>query len=182
MHRLQHPDRGRIDYLLCATAGELGGGRKSLAKTYGVSETALFRHRKNHIPASFAQAIKVGPFKNEEKLRKLTADTGISVLERFNGLYAGHHQRWTLCLEAGNDQAMVRHGHVMTDILGKIGLLTKELPQSGTHISNNLYVSPDYISLQQRAVKVLRGHPEALKDWLAEFNPRSEPKLIEAAQ
>jgi hypothetical protein len=41
--------------------------------------------------------------------------------------------------------------------------------------------SPDYHSFQQRAVAVLRRHPEALADWLEEF--RQEPtdlKLIEA--
>lgn len=52
-----HPDVGRINFLLIATKGELGGGRKSLSERFGLSEASLHRHRHNHIPADYKSAI-----------------------------------------------------------------------------------------------------------------------------
>jgi hypothetical protein len=167
--------------LLIATAGELGGGRKSLAAKFGLSEAALYRHRANHVPPSFIEAVRVGPLESEERLRKLAAETGGSVLQRYDGLYSAHLQRWLWAFEAGNDDAMCRHGRLMSDMLGKIALLTRELLPAGSHVQNHLHLSADFASLQQRAVRILRRHPEALADWLAEFAAAPAPKLIEAA-
>ncbi len=86
----RHPDVGRINFLLIATAGELGGGRKSLAEKFGLSEASLQRHRKNHVPQSYINAVKVGPLESVERLQRLAAEENTSVLERFNGLYNGH--------------------------------------------------------------------------------------------
>lgn len=175
-----HPDVGRINFLLIATKGELGGGRKSLSEKFGLSEASLHRHRHNHIPKSFIDAVRVGPLESVERLQRLAAEENTSVLERFNGLYNGHLSRWLWCFEAGNDDAMAKHGRLMGDMLAKIALLTRELLPAGSTINNNLYMSADFTSFQAKAVQILRRHPEALADWLAEFAPKPEPKLIEA--
>ena len=48
-------------------------------------------------------------------------------------------------------------------------------------IQQNFVASPDYHSFQQRALAVLRRHPEALADWLEEFRQKpTDLKLIEA--
>jgi hypothetical protein len=176
-----HSERGRIDYLLVCSAGSHGEGRRALAKKFNVSADALWRHAKNHISQKYRAAIKVGPFESEDALRKLLAETGASVLDRYNAVYNGHLARWLVALEAGQDDLMIRHGNVMAALLGKIGLLTREMLPSGAHqtIQQNFYMSADFYNFQRRAVAVLRRHPEALADWIAEFHAEP-PKLIEA--
>jgi hypothetical protein len=176
----KHPELARINYLLVATAGEIQGGRRAVSAKFGLDDSALYRHRRNHIPPSFVEAVRFGPLGSEERLRKLAAENGSSVLERFNGLYNGHLQRWLSAFEGGHDSAMCRHGDVMTNMLNRIALLTRELVPAA-HVENHLHLSADFAALQNRAVRVLRKHPEALADWLSEFAPASSPKLIEAA-
>jgi hypothetical protein len=175
-----HAERGRIDYLLVVATGAHGTGRRPLAEKYGVSGDALFRHAKRHISDEYRRAVKVGPFESEEALRKLLAETGASVLDRFNAVYRGHLSRWLVALEAGNDDMMLRHGGLLVTLLTKVGLLTREMLPPGAHqITQNFYLSSDYYEFQRRAVAVLRRHPEALTDWVAAF--RAVPAMIEAA-
>jgi hypothetical protein len=103
------------------------------------------------------------------------------VLDNYRALYDGHLFRWLIALEAGNDEAMVRHGRAMSDMLHKIGVLTRELLPPGAHtaIQQNIYMSPDFYTFQRRALTVLRRHPEAMSDWLKEFRPEP-PAMIEA--
>jgi hypothetical protein len=179
-----HPERARIDFLATTAGGEWGSGRRSLAAKFAVSEHALYRHIRHHISDEYRRAVRVGPFESEEKLRALLADAGASVLDRYNGLYSGHLARWLAAFEAGNDEMMYRHGSLMGALLGKVGVLTREMLPPGAHtrIENNFFLSPDFAAFQRRAVAVLRRHPEALSDWLAEFRPEppEAPKMIEA--
>ena len=74
----------------------------------------------------------------------------------------------------------------MAALLGKIGVLTREMLPPGAHqtIQQNFYMTADFYNFQRRALTVLRRHPEALQDWIAEFRPEppnsQPPKLIEA--
>jgi len=179
----QHPERGRIDYLLCVAEGNHGSGRRALGEKYGLSPHAIWRHGKGHISEEYRKAARVGPFQSEEELRRLVAESGASALDRFNALYNGHLSRWLHALEVGDDDAMARHGELMGRLLAKVGQITKELTPAGaqTLIQQNFVASPDYHSFQQRALAVLRRHPEALTDSLEEFRQKpAELKLIEA--
>lgn len=177
----QHPERGRIDYLLCVAAGNHGSGRRALGEKYGLSQHAIWRHGKAHISEEYRKAARVGPFQSEEELRRLVAESGASALDRFNALYNGHLSRWLHALEIGDDDAMTRHGALMGQLLAKIGVITKELTPSSAHtsITNNLTLSPDYYVFQQRAAAVLRRFPEVWEAWQQEFRQSPEPKLIE---
>lgn len=177
----QHPERGRIDYLLCVAEGNHGSGRRALGEKYGLSQHAIWRHGKAHISEEYRKAARVGPFQSEEELRRLVAESGASALDRFNALYNGHLSRWLHALEIGDDDAMTRHGALMGQLLAKIGVITKELTPSSAHtsITNNLTLSPDYYVFQQRAAAVLRRFPEVWEAWQQEFRQSPESKLIE---
>jgi hypothetical protein len=179
-----HPQRGRIDFLLCSLAGsgEWGTGDRALGTKFGVSRQALGRHRRAHISEEYRAAVKIGPFQSEAALRQLLAEEGASVLDRFNAVYGGHLSRWLTALEAGDDNVMVLHGKVMAALLAKVGLLTREMLPPGAHqrIEQNFYLSPDFYQFQQRALRVLRRHPQVMEEWLAEFRPEP-PGMIEHA-
>ena len=115
-------------------------------------------------------------------MRKLLAESGASVLDRYNALYGGHLQRWLVAFEASDDGPMLAHGRVTASLLEKVGLLTREMlpATAGTTITQNFYATPDYYKFMQRAITILRRHPEALADWRKEFAP-GEAKLIEHA-
>jgi hypothetical protein len=69
-----NPERGRIDYLLACSAGSRGEGRRTLAKKFGVSADALWRHAKNHISGDYRVAVKVGPFESESAAQIVRRD------------------------------------------------------------------------------------------------------------
>jgi hypothetical protein len=178
----RHPERGRIDFLVCTANGDSGSGLRALSRKFCVSRQALHRHSKAHISAEYRRAVKIGPFESEDNLRRLLADTGASVLDRYNAVYNGHLSRWLAALEANNDPMMISHGKVLAALLAKVGLLTREMLPPGAHtrVEQNFYLSPDFYQFQQRALRVLRRHPEAMSDWIAEFRPEP-PAMIEHA-
>lgn len=181
----EHPERGRIDYLIVTATGAHGVGHRALGEKFGVPSHSLYRHGRNHITEEYRRAVKIGPFESEEHLRRLCAENGASVLDNFRALYNGHLSRWLATLEVGDDVAMARHGRMMMEMLGRIGLLTKELVPPGAHtaIQQNFYMSADFYTFQRRGLRVLRHHPEAMADWLREFRPEPpEPAaLLEAS-
>src|SRR6516225_9448296 len=107
-----NPERGRIDYLLVCSAGSHGAGRRALAKKFGVSADALWRHAKNHISEDSSAAVKVGPFESEGALRKLLDGTGAFVVDGYNGVYNGKLARWLVALDGFFYETMIRNGSV----------------------------------------------------------------------
>jgi hypothetical protein len=132
----QHPERGRIDYLLCVAEGNHGSGRRALGEKYGLSQHAIWRHGKAHISEEYRKAARVGPFQSEEELRRLVAESGASALDRFNALYNGHLSRWLHALEIGDDDAMTRHGALMGQLLAKIGVIQGIDAVVGPHLDH----------------------------------------------
>jgi hypothetical protein len=178
----EHPDRHRIDFLIISTPGVVGSGRRKIGEKFGLSQHSVYNHAKNHIGDEYRAAILAGPFGSEEELRDLAAQEGTSVLENYRVTYNGHRQRWLRALELGQDQLMSLHGKMMNELLWRMGQLTREiLPHGPTPAVQNIYYnSPDFYEFQRRAIKVLRAHPEALEDWVAEFRS-SLPGLIDEA-
>src|SRR5262245_54241523 len=122
-----HGQRGRIDFLLVTADGSNGTGRRGIAQKFEVSQSAVYRHSKNHISAEYRAAILAGPFRSEEDLRELAAEEGQSVLVNYRAVFNGHRSRWLRALECGDDEAMVRHGRAMDGMLWRIGQLTREI-------------------------------------------------------
>jgi hypothetical protein len=177
----RHEQRGRIDYLIVTADGLNGSGRRALAEKFGLPVMSIYRHGQRHISAEYRRAVLAGPFRSEEDLRELAAEEGVSVLQNYRGLFNGHRSRWLRALEIGDDDAMVKHGRAMDGLLWHIGQLTREIaPNASMAIQANIFVSPDYYQFERRALRVLRRHPEALQDWLAEFREVARPQLIEA--
>ena len=84
-------------------------------------------------------------------------------------------------LRLADDDVMVKHGRAMSEMLWKIGQLTREIAPSGPITAiQNVFMTPDYYNFERRALKILRLHPEALQDWLTEFR-NDTMRVIEAA-
>jgi hypothetical protein len=177
-----HPERGRIDYLLVSGSGEHGKGRRAISEKVGVSESSVSNHSRKHISAEYRAAVLVGPFASEADLRELAAQEGQSVIVNYRAIFNAHRARWLNALEVGDDDVMIKHARAMDGMLWRIGQLTREFVRSGhTAIQQNIFMSPDYYNFERRALKVLRRHPEAMEDWLAEFREVERRGLIDAA-
>jgi hypothetical protein len=175
-----HEQRGRIDFLLVTADGSNGTGRRALARKFGVDAQAIYRHNKNCISQEYRVAVLAGPFRSEDDLRQLAAEEGQSVLVNYRAVFNGHRSRWLYALEVGDDDAMVKHGRAMSEMLWKIAQISREIAPNGpTTAIQNIFMTRDYYDFERRALKVLRRHPEALQDWLMEFR-NDTTRMIEA--
>ena len=182
------PHCGRIDFLLVTGARLAGRGRRALAEKFGLSETAIYNHGKNHISAEYRKAILAGPFRSEDDLRQTAAEEGISVLQNYRSLFNGHRARWLSALEAGEDAVMLAHARGMTEMLWRIAKITQEVapPQTQTFIQNNISITehPEFVASISTLVEALRPYPEARRAAAAalrRLDRKPDPLLIEAA-
>jgi hypothetical protein len=160
----QHPEAGRIDYLIVTGAGERGKGRRGLAEKFELTPDAIYNHSRHHISPEYRRAILAGPFRSEDDLRQLVAEAGQSVLVNFRSLFNSHRQRWLVAFEAGDDVMMVTHAKVMGELLWKIGKLTQEIAPPQTFVQNNTVIfedTPEYIGAITALTAALRPFPEA---------------------
>ena len=96
-----HPERGRIDFLVCS-----GAGVQPTAKKFGVSYDSLRNHVAKHIAQSYRDAVRLGPLHSEEQLRRLVAESGAGVIENLKAIYSGLASRWLHAFEAGDDHKL----------------------------------------------------------------------------
>ena len=128
-----HPERGRIDFLVCSSAGV-----QPTAKKFGVSYDSLRNHVAKHIAQSYRDAVRLGPLQSEEQLRRLVAESGAGVIENLKAIYSGLASRWLHAFEAGDD-------HKLSLLTGKLhanlemqARITKELSPGITAHSKQL--------------------------------------------
>jgi hypothetical protein len=183
----RHPQVGKIDWLICSGAGDVGTGRRALAKKFGLGENSIANHGKNHISAEYRASIVAGPWASQEELADLAAAENVSVLQNLRVLVNGHRLRWLASLEAHNDFAMIRHAQAMGELLWKIAKLTHEVaPPPSTLIQNNMQISlaehPDLVGAITTLAEALRPFPEARRAAATALRTLgSGGKLIEAA-
>jgi hypothetical protein len=173
--------------LIVTGAGTHGSGRKALGEKFGVGDYSIQHHKDHHISAEYKAAVLAGPFRSEEDLRKIVAEEGISVLENLRGMCNAHRSRWLAALEAGDDELMIAHSKPMSDMLWKIGKLTREIAPQQTLIQNNTLIfeeHPEYLATINKLTAALRPFPEARQAVAAALrslaNGKSKPLMIEA--
>jgi len=113
-----HPERGRIDFLVCS-----GAGVQPTAKKFGVSYDSLRNHVAKHISQSYRDAVRSGPLQSEEQLRRLVAESGAGVIENLKAIYSGLASRWLHAFEAASCTSAGRmQGAGRVDPVGAQGL------------------------------------------------------------
>jgi hypothetical protein len=159
----RHPERLRLDYLLAT-----GASQPALAKKFGLSKDVVWRHNQSHIAEEFRRRVKIGPFESEEHLRQLCAEGGASVIDNLRAIYRGLASRWLVAFEAGADQTLSLLTVRMQSNLELQAKITKELAPPGAYggpVTNNFYVSPQYLTVLRVAAVALRPYPEARRDF-----------------
>src|SRR5215211_1711039 len=137
-----HDERHAIDVALVQR-----DAYRTIADRHSLSQTALKRHAKEHLPELLVKA--------KDAAEIAEAD---SLLERVEGLY----KRTEAILEAAEDGgewgmalAAIRECRGNLELLGRV---TKELESAPTF---NLHLNPQWLELRATIVAALEPHPEA---------------------
>jgi hypothetical protein len=155
----QHPERGRIDYLLAG-----GASLRPVAQQFGLTPLNLNNHLRKHVSPRYKQMVSASHLDSFEDLLKGATEANAETIDTLTLLIRGHTQRWAICMEAGSDTFMGRHA---TKIMAAIELrsrITLELQPEARHLTVNNFMMKDAAEL----ANLLQNHPAAvaeLEDW-----------------
>jgi len=137
-----HPERHSIDEALVS-----GGPYRSVAKRFRLSESAVYRHKTEHLPAHLSKAREAEEMARAddllEQVRHLQAHA-LDILERAEKTGDLRTALAAISQARGN-----------LELLGKLAGALDERPQV------NVLVSPQWLELRAVIVGVLEPHPAA---------------------
>lgn len=137
----EHPERETIDRALVGGASNL-----SVSSLYGVSESAVRRHKANHLPAKLAKAYEAEEASHAgDLLRQVRAlqDKTLNILLRAEG--SG---------ELRTAVSAVREARRNVELLARLSGEIDERPV-------NVLISPEWLELRRTIVLALEPHPDA---------------------
>ncbi len=149
-----HPEHVRIDFLLAS-----GPTCKSISTKFRLHHDSVLRHRARHLSREFVASIKLGPFKSEAELRRLTAENSNSVLENLMALYGALTSRFLACHESGSDQLRVLLSKELHRNLELRAKISRELAPPSTTVTTNVFNLAPVLELQGALLRVL-ARPE----------------------
>jgi transposase-like protein len=137
-----HPERHSIDEVLVT-----GAPYRSVAKRFGLSESAVYRHKTEHLPTQLLKAREVEEAARADDLLEQVRDLqghALDILERAE--------------ETGDLRtalAAISQARGNLELLGKLAGELDERPVV------NLNVSPEWLELRAVIVRALDPHPTA---------------------
>ena len=179
-----HAERYRIELSMCA-----GVGRRVIAKRFGVSGHAAWRHLRNHVPAERRAQLVAGPLKLGELAQK-AADEGLALLDYLGLLRSSLLTQYLAAAEAGDRQGSAIVAGRLLQCLSLIAQCSGELNRASGPVTNNTLImaSPVMADLQGMLIRTLQPYPEARRAVLAGLEelsrrtlPQSSPVPVLAA-
>jgi hypothetical protein len=136
-----------------------------IARRYGVSKDALYRHRKLHLTAAMKAALLTAskPIDATE-LAALQKSESENMLATLQAQRARLQITSDLAIGYGNFPTQIQAERAITSNLELTSKLLGMLVQRHEVEHVNLLVSPSYLELRHALVAALRRHPEAAAD------------------
>ena len=169
----QHPERGRIDYLIAS-----GASMQSVGEQFGLAKQRLSDHFTKHVSDRFRQMCAAQHLASFADMLKNATEANIETVDLCNLLIKGHMQRWAANLESGGDVMMTKHAAKVLETLELRSRITLELQPEARNLTVNNYLVRDAASL----VNVLKDNAAAvakIEEW---YSARMDSKLIEHAE
>jgi hypothetical protein len=138
----EHPEREAIDRALVGDSSNL-----SLSSLFGVSESAVRRHKANHLPAKLVMAQAAEEVAQADDL-----------LEQVRDLQAKALGILSKAEEAGELRTALS---AIREARGNLELLAKLLGELDERPQLNILVSPEWLELRAVIVGALEPHPDA---------------------
>jgi hypothetical protein len=170
----RHPDREAIEKALVASET----GYRTIAKRFAISESALFRHRQNHLPEVLARGLAAAPkpVDHQKPVDPAPREHDLEIASYHQALEAqqeSHALDVTKQLKAINAACLEVLRQARTDgkhaillravdrIARQIELQAKLLGQIDERTTVNVAVLPEWHGLRQVVLDALRPYPEA---------------------
>lgn len=150
-----HRERAALDLALAR-----GVSMGALERRYGVGNDALYRHRKNHLPAQLRAKLIAGPSLEGVDLDSLREQEGQSLLAHLVALRNRLFAFLDVAEEAGDAGLAARVVGQIHRNLEITGELVGSLSTGSTTI-NNMLVMPAYVEMRVELVRALAPFPEA---------------------
>jgi hypothetical protein len=131
----------------------------ALERRYGVGADALYRHRKNHLPAQLRARLVAGPSLEGVDLDRLRETEGQSLLAHLVALRNRLFASLDIAEEAGDPGMATRVVGQIHRNLEITGELVGSLSTGTTNV--NVLVMPAYVELRVVLVRALAPFPEA---------------------
>ena len=169
-----HPEREAIEKALLDTEA----GHRKVAKRFGVSASALFRHRQNHLPKVIARGLAAKPIPvHREQAHDPATDEHAVVIAQHHQEVEAEKDRHAIdatqqlrainaaCLEVLR-QAREEKKHsillrAVDRIARQIELQAKLLGQIQEGTTVNVAVLPEWHGIRQTVLEALEPYPEA---------------------
>lgn len=166
-----HPMRVEIDKALVTN----DVGYRTVAKRFGTSEQAVFRHRANHLPMMVAQALKAKrrtvprkPFspaahaaeltRMQEGIQAQNERQAIDVMQQLRAINAACLEVLSKARAAGNHSTLL---HAVDRIHRQIELQARLLGDLQDGQTVNVLVAPEWHQVRLAVVDALRPYPDA---------------------
>jgi transposase-like protein len=137
-----HPERHGIDEALVT-----GASYRSVAKRFGLSESAVYRHKTEHLPAHLLKA--------REAQEVARADDLLDQVRYLQGHALGILERAERAGDLRTALAAISQARGNLELLGKLAGELDDRPQV------NVLVSPEWLELRTVIVGALEPHPAA---------------------
>ena len=137
-----HPQRHGIDEALVG-----GASYRSVAKRFGLSESAVYRHKTEHLPAHLLKAREVEDAARADDLLEQVRHLQVHALDILERAEKAGDLRTAL--------AAISQARGNLELLGKLAGELDERPVV------NLNVSPEWLELRAVMVGALEPHPQA---------------------
>ena len=151
-----HPSRPQID-LAIAT----GLSKRAVARRFGVSHDAVWRHRQAHLTAEMRAALATKLLRREGDMRRILLEEGTGVVEALKAIRGPLFGLFLVAIDTGDSKAAAALAARLHESLALAAKLTGELaPHAGVSVTNIL-LSPDFQRLRGELMRALERHPEA---------------------
>jgi hypothetical protein len=163
----QSPDRFRIELLLVS-----GVGRRAIAKKFGVSADAAWRHGRLHVSQEQRAQLLAGPIRLRE-LADRAAQESMSLLEYISMVRSTVLQQFFAAGEANDRQGVALLSARLAELFRLQGQFTGELTSAlvtNTTVNNFQFTTdPEFRQLMMEVAEALDGYPEARRAVFAKF-------------
>jgi hypothetical protein len=153
----QSPERFRIELLLVS-----GAGRRAVAKKFGVSADAVWRHGRLHISQEQRLQLLAGPVKLRE-LADRAAEEGLSLLEYIGMVRSAVLRQFFAAGEANDRQGVALLTGRLTELFRLQGHFSGQISSATSTVTNNTLImgSPIMADIEQVLLERLRPYPDA---------------------